>query len=59
MSATTQVQHRIHAAAMRLFAQQSGRQPSVSELAAAAGVTRGTIYNHITSTSQLFEQLVS
>lgn len=59
MSATPYVQRRIHEAALRLFAQQGLPQLSISELASAAGVARGTIYNHVGSTSHLFEQMVS
>lgn len=58
MSTTPYVQQRIHEAALRLFAQQNAQQLSVSELAHAAGVARGTVYNHIGSTTELFDQLV-
>lgn len=56
---TTHAQRRIHDAAIKLFAQQNAQQISMSELASAAGVSRGTVYNHIDSTSSLFEQIAS
>ena len=55
MSALTPAQVRIHRAAMQLFAENGGRQVTVSELAAAAGIARGTIYNNFESPEQLFE----
>lgn len=40
-------QARIHAAAVRLFAERGGSEVTVSDLAEAAGVARGTIYNNV------------
>lgn len=52
------IEQRIFQAAMRLFAERGSRQISVSELAQAAGVARGTIYNHVGSLENLFENMV-
>lgn len=59
MNTAPDVQRRIHDAALRLFADHGARQVSVSELAHAAGVARGTIYNHIASPALLFETLAA
>jgi AcrR family transcriptional regulator len=49
---------RIHRAAMQLFAQKGSTELTVSELAAAAGVARGTIYNQFAgSGTALFEEV--
>jgi AcrR family transcriptional regulator len=48
---------RIYAAAVRLFAEKGATQLGVSELAAAAGVARGTIYNNLTDADSLFDAL--
>lgn len=48
---------RIHAAAMRLFAEQGVTRVNVSELAAAAGMARGTIYSHVPDVDRLFEDV--
>ena len=49
---------RIHRAAMQLFAQKGSTELAVSELAAAAGVARGTIYNQLAgSGTALFEEV--
>jgi AcrR family transcriptional regulator len=45
---------RIHRAAMRLFADRGGAGITVSELADAAGIARGTIYNNIATPENLF-----
>lgn len=50
---------RIHQAALRLFAQTGSTQLSVSELAQAAGVARGTVYNNLRATDSLFERIAS
>jgi AcrR family transcriptional regulator len=49
--------HRIHRAAMGLFAQKGSTELTVSELAAAAGVARGTIYNQQLDGRALFEEV--
>jgi len=52
-------QKRIHQAALRLFAEKRSSEVSVSELAAAAGVARGTIYNNLESPEHLFQQVAA
>ncbi|MFE6923035.1 TetR/AcrR family transcriptional regulator [Nocardia sp. NPDC057663] len=54
MSAT---QRRIASAAMRLFAERGSLDVTISELAAEAGVARGTLYRNVESMEQLFEQV--
>lgn len=46
---------RIQRAAMRLFAEKGVSEVNVKELAEAAGVSRGTIYNNLSSPESLFE----
>ncbi len=53
-SAQTACRRRIEEAAIRLFSERGNQQITVRELATAAGVARGTIYNHIESTEALF-----
>jgi AcrR family transcriptional regulator len=48
---------RLHAAALKLFAEKGATQVSVSDLAAAAGVARGTVYNHQADAAGLFEEV--
>ena len=50
---------RIHQAALRLFAETGATQVSVSELAQAAGVARGTIYNNLPAPEALFQVIAS
>jgi AcrR family transcriptional regulator len=50
-------QLRIHEAALRLFAEKGTDQLAVSDLADAAGVARGTIYNNLGSVTSLFDQV--
>ena len=50
---------KIHDAAMRLFAERGGREISISDLADAAGVARGTIYNNIAEPEALFDEIAS
>jgi AcrR family transcriptional regulator len=52
------VQRRIHDAAVRLFAQHGSDRINVRDLAEAAGVARGTIYNNVGSVDTLFEEIV-
>ncbi|CAN5872618.1 TetR/AcrR family transcriptional regulator [soil metagenome] len=54
VSATT---NRIHAAALKLFAEKGVTSVTVSELADAAGIARGTIYNNVASVDSLFEDV--
>jgi len=50
---------RIHSAAMQLFAEKGEPQVSVSELAQAAGIARGTLYNHIPAPEALFKTVAT
>jgi AcrR family transcriptional regulator len=52
-------QARIHAAAMRLFSEMDLTRVSVSDLAAAAGVARGTVYNNLGGTEGLFSRVAA
>lgn len=49
---------RIHRAALRLFAERGARDVSVSDLAEAAGIARGTIYNNLAAPDALFADVV-
>ncbi len=53
----TSAQRRIYNAAIQLFAEKGATQVTVRELADAAGVARGTIYNHVDSVQTLFEDV--
>jgi AcrR family transcriptional regulator len=55
----SQAQKRIHAAAMQLFAERGVTRASVSELAAAAGVARGTVYTHVPDVEGLFAEVAA
>lgn len=59
MTDVSTAQARINQAAMRLFAEKGGNQINVSELAQAAGVARGTIYNNGIEPDRLFEEIVA
>ena len=52
-------QRRIHEAALKLFAAKGTTEVSVSELAQAAGVARGTVYNNLKSPEMLFKQVAT
>jgi AcrR family transcriptional regulator len=52
-------QKRIHAAAMKLFAEMDVTRVSISDLAAAAGVARGTVYNNVGGTEGLFDAVAA
>lgn len=52
-------QARINQAAMRLFAEKGTAHVSISELAQAAGVARGTIYNNYPAPEALFEEVAA
>lgn len=49
-------QKRIHAAAIRLFADTGAQKVSVSDLADEAGVARGTVYAYLNQSPNLFER---
>ena len=44
---------------MQLFAERGVTKVSISELAAAAGMARGTIYSHVSDVDGLFEQVAA
>lgn len=52
-------QERIHRAALQLFAEKGDTRITVSELAQAAGIARGTIYNNLESPDTLFESVAT
>lgn len=52
-------QKRIHRAALGLFAEKGTTAITVSELAEASGVARGTIYNNGLSPDSLFEDIAT
>ena len=52
-------QARIYEAAVRLFADNGTTHASVTELAQAAGLARGTIYNNVENLDALFEEVAS
>lgn len=54
-----QARRRIHAAAMKLFAERGVTKVNISELAAAAGMARGTIYSHVSDVDGLFEEVAA
>lgn len=59
MAVLTPAQQRIHAAALKLFAERGVTQVNVSDLAQAAGVARGTIYNNLSNPDGLFEEVAA
>jgi AcrR family transcriptional regulator len=56
---TTPTDQRISEAAFRLFVEKGTTQLTVSELAQAANVARGTLYRNIGSMSDLFDRVVA
>jgi len=50
-------EQRIHAAAIRLFAERGSAEVTMSELAAEAAVARGTLYRNVESMDRLYEQV--
>jgi len=59
MNDLSAAQLRINEAAMQLFAERGSAEISVSELASAAGVSRGTIYNNYPEFNRLFEDIAA
>jgi AcrR family transcriptional regulator len=57
MAAAQASKQRIYDAAVRLFADRGVVPVNVSELATAAGVARGTIYNNVGEPGELFGQI--
>lgn len=56
---SSQARRRIHEAAMRLFSENGSSRISITELADAAGVSRGTVYNHVCSLPGLFGEVAA
>jgi AcrR family transcriptional regulator len=59
MDPNLQIVSRIQRAAFELFAQKGETQVSISELAQAAGIARGTVYNNVPSPETLFETVAA
>lgn len=59
MSTGGTAEARIHHAAMRLFAEKGAVQLSISELADAAGVARGTVYGNVPDVDALLEKVAT
>lgn len=55
----TSARTRIHKAAIHLFAATGSAEVNVSELALAAGVARGTIYNNVDAPERLYDEVVA
>ena len=55
----SKARQRIHEAAMRTFADRGTANISLSDLAEAAGIARGTIYNNITHPENLFADVAA
>jgi AcrR family transcriptional regulator len=56
---TTPTDQRISDAAIRLFVKKGTTQLTISELAQAANVARGTLYRNVGSMSDLFDRVVA
>jgi AcrR family transcriptional regulator len=56
---TTPTDQRISNAAIRLFVEKGTTQLTISELAQAANVARGTLYRNIGSVADLFDRVVA
>ncbi|NND29851.1 MAG: TetR/AcrR family transcriptional regulator, partial [Myxococcales bacterium] len=52
-------QIRIRDAAVELFAEKGSSEVSVTELAKAAGIARGTVYNNVEDPQNLFEEVAA
>ncbi len=59
MKTLTPAQIRIYEAAVRFFAERGTTHASVTELAQAAGLARGTIYNNVANLDSLFEEVAT
>src|SRR5271166_2067504 len=59
MKSLAPAQFRIYEAAIRFFAERGTTHASVTELAQAAGLARGTIYNNVENLDSLFEEVVT
>lgn len=56
---TTPTDQRINEAAIRLFVEKGTTQLTISELALAANVARGTLYRNVGSMADLFDRVVA
>ncbi len=59
MKSLAPAQVRIYEAAVRFFAERGTTHASVTELAQAAGLARGTIYNNVANLDSLFEEVAA
>lgn len=59
MKSLAPAQVRIYEAALRFFAERGTTHASVTELAQAAGLARGTIYNNVENLDSLFEEVAT
>src|SRR5208282_2196125 len=59
MKSLAPAQVRIYEAAVRFFAERGTTHASVTELAQAAGLARGTIYNNVENLDSLFEEVAT
>ena len=59
MRSQAPAQTRIYEAAMGIFARRGTTETNVSELAHAAGIARGTIYNNVSNPDALFEKVAT
>ena len=59
MKSLAPAQIRIYEAAVRFFAERGTTHASVTELAQAAGLARGTIYNNVANLDSLFEEVAT
>lgn len=59
MSSLTTAQRRLHKAALQLFAERGVTTVNVSDLAQAAGVARGTVYNNLSDPDGLFMEVAA
>lgn len=59
MAPQSTAEQRIHDAALRLFAERGATQLTISELADAAGVARGTVYNNVAEPEALLSRVLA
>ena len=59
MTSVSNSQHLIYRAAMQLFAERGAMQINIKDLAQAAGVARGTVYNNLSNPEHLFEDVAA
>lgn len=59
MPPLTAAKRRLYLAALQLFAEQGVTRINASELAEAAGMARGTVYNNLSDVDSLFSELAA